>query len=329
MTFHIKNSGSWYEITQPSVKVSGTWHDVSEGWVKVAGVWRQFYSAGIVLTNSGTVANYNLYNQVVAALGSAPPSGYNITFINTGIIYATTTSTAALTINGFTDQVITIVNSGAIYGKGGAGGNGTSTNGTNGGAGGDAVSTTINITFDNTGGELRGGGGGGGGGATSRARSRKLLAPSTTNCSDFTSYVYGYGGGGGGGRSYSNASGGTALGTAANGGTGTSAGGGSGGADDANVLSCYQQSYDVKSGLPDGCMSGGSRTLIGGNGGAGGNWGSSGSNGGTASNSGSGTDFLNYTAYTRGTGGAGGKAMEDNGRTVTWLGTGTRSGAIT
>lgn len=52
MTMHVKDGGTWKEVTAPSVRDAGAWKDVKEGWVKDAGVWKQFFTAlAIVLTN--------------------------------------------------------------------------------------------------------------------------------------------------------------------------------------------------------------------------------------------------------------------------------------
>lgn len=80
--------------------------------------------------------------------------------INAGVyVYSTSTTTPALTITGGTDgDTVTIINNGFILGMGGRGGGqaGLST------AGGPAISTSRNLTINNTNGYICGGGGGGG-----------------------------------------------------------------------------------------------------------------------------------------------------------------------
>lgn len=111
--------------------------------------------------------------------------------VNSGVyVYATNTSTPALTINGSFPNGIILSNDGFIVGMGGAGGTGAAgpSFGGNGNAGGVALSVSVGVGIYNY--NVVGGGGGGGGGG----------AGGTTGdpCSGYESTG---GGGGGGGRS--------------------------------------------------------------------------------------------------------------------------------
>ena len=101
-------------------------------------------------------------------LGS-PTSAANYTItINAGInVTSTSTGTPALRTGAFpASSVLKLINKGNIKGKGGDGGaGGYAGAGSNGGAGGDAIKLDMNMTVDNTLGNIWGGGGGGGGGA--------------------------------------------------------------------------------------------------------------------------------------------------------------------
>ena len=43
MSGHVKDGGSWREISQPSVKDGDAWRTVTAGHVKDGGSWRQWY----------------------------------------------------------------------------------------------------------------------------------------------------------------------------------------------------------------------------------------------------------------------------------------------
>lgn len=159
--------------------------------------------------------NANLIND----FPGVPTSSEWIVYIDAGVIISSTsTSIAAMTINGSFPGGLTLINRGYIVGRGGAGGTGSST-GQNpappGNAGGTALSVSSAVSIDNTSGVIGGGGGGGGGGGT----------------------YYGLGGGGGGGGGYGTGGGvGTNTnpqpfqGTASPGSPGTLTAGGAGGA---------------------------------------------------------------------------------------------------
>jgi len=52
MPMHVRDAGSWKEVTAPSVRDGGTWKAVKGAWVKDSGAWKKFYSAvTVILTN--------------------------------------------------------------------------------------------------------------------------------------------------------------------------------------------------------------------------------------------------------------------------------------
>jgi len=246
-------------------------------------------------TISSNQADYNLYNQMIASgWDGQRPVVVNLTINGGVVIYASTTSTYAFTVNGIpANSSITITNNGYIVGKGGQGvGKGypnaddytlTAPAYANGGT---AFYTNYPISINN-GGTIGGGGGGGGvGGATS----------ADCRCSGC---------------------GGVEL-------NGMSPGGGGAGYGDAgygysnwknNAL--YRFPYTASAGdLTTGGGPGGSGT-----GGTGGGL-------GQAGNTGGGSALCGYTAQSGpGTGGAAGACTVGNSN-ITWLATGTRLGAL-
>ena len=45
MTIHTKVSGSWKEVSQPSVKVSGAWKNCTGVYTRVSGAWKTVWEA--------------------------------------------------------------------------------------------------------------------------------------------------------------------------------------------------------------------------------------------------------------------------------------------
>jgi alpha-tubulin suppressor-like RCC1 family protein len=147
-------------------------------------------------TISSNTSDVNLFT---VAGSPAQPSIITVTILSNVTISSTSSTTPALTIGDIpSGSLITIINNGSIFGKGGDGSAGTSRNagsgfngripGTPGNPGGTAIYLTQNVTIDNTNGKIFGGGGGGAG-----------AEGITTNCG---------GGGGGGGQGVPNSSGG-------------------------------------------------------------------------------------------------------------------------
>lgn len=310
---YVKAGGVWKAFNKPYVKVSGTHKELKNIYNKVSGVWQLVYEGAIVVTNDSTVSNYNLFT-----MAGSPPSAVNVIFYNTGIIYATTTGTAALVVSGFAPgSTVTIINSGQIYGKGGNGGDGRSGSsaGTPGGDGGPAISLGLNVTIDNSGWIYGGGAGGGGGGGA------------TFSSGDCTSGKTAYGGGGGGGQSYSVASGGNGPGGATNGTDGNISSSGGGGNRSSTTFNHIGR--DTESGLCD-IVVASNYTIYGGNGGSGGSFGTSGASGGNGSRSGgSGLTITMTSLYSGYSSGVGGNSIIKNGYTITWQsGESNVSGAI-
>jgi hypothetical protein len=233
-------------------------------------------------------------------------------------IYTNSVSSPALTINGSWPRGVKFICNGFVIGKGGG------TSAVTGQAGGSAISLGVNCTIDVRTGYIGGGGGAGAG------------------CSKYTTY-----GGGGAGAGKGNAGvGGTG---------GNNQGGrkipGSGGAGGAGLASDNVEYNQTRTGAGGQAGGGGSNKLYstrqnhagnaykeghggGGGGGYGGKGGNSryhsgqnitsgnqtcsGGNGG--SNNGAGGAGAASQSNATGSGGAGGRAVQRNGKTVTWVG---------
>jgi len=248
-------------------------------------------------TISSNQADYNLYNQMIAAgWDGQRPVIVNLTINGGVVVYASTTSGYAFTISSIpANSSITITNNGYIVGKGGTGvGKGypsqtdynlTAPAYAN---GGPAFYTNYAVSINNASGVIGGGGGGGGvGGSTS----------ADCSCSGC---------------------GGVELNGMAPGGGGAGYGDGGIGYTNWRNNTGYRLSPITSSagGLTTGGGSAGSGT-----GGAGGGLGAAGSTGGGASRCG----YTNQSGP--GTGGAGGACTQGNSN-ITWLSTGTRLGAL-
>ena len=262
-----------------------------------------------------------------ASLNLSGLSGYiagvsDITItVNSGVyLYATSTGNAGLGLTGgTTGDTLTIVNNGFIIGQGGNGFSNTSTAAT---SGGPALSLSLNATINNTNGSAYIAGGGGGGG----------------NGTNFEGGGGGGAGGGNGGTGYSGRAGGGGGGVGSAGATGTSntsvtggSGGGSGGGGGG-------QSGNAKGTTVYGSGGGGGGRILAGTGGAGGvasagptraNGGAGGSanaagsigtsNGGGGGGGGGWGASGGLGSSNRGTAGSGGRAVQLNGRSVTWV----------
>lgn len=284
---------------------------------------------GILSRNEQTVtlaANTTNYTFDTSKLFSYIPGVTDaILVVNAGVyVYATATNQTALTIGAFdAADTVKIVNNGFIIGAGGNGGVKSA-----GGAGGPGISLGNNISLTNNSYVAGGGGGGGspGGGQFN---------------------LYGGGGGGAGGGSGGSSSGG--LGGGAGGGPGLA---GSNGASQAGGFARSGGGGGGGRILPGTGGAGANPSTGGTGGGAGGGGGAytnagSGGTGGSANNAGSsvGGAFGNPSpggggggwgasggnasgSYGFGAGGAGGKAINLNGRTITYIATGTIYGAV-
>lgn len=290
---------------------------MSNGWGK-ANAW-----AGTI---TSSVSDLNLRTWATGA-GWNGTSKATIT-VNSGVyIWATSTGTAGMTINGSWPGGCFLVNNGYIMGKGG-----NAVSCAAGATGGPAISLGVSCTITNNsyiagggggGGSGTGGGGGGAGGGNGTrwphgpcygmpgsAGTGGTIGSAGSGGSGYTS-------GGGGGRILPGTGGAGAKGPAGGGGAG-----GGGGGMPTFTFWCFGWS------------------AIGGNGGSAGNAGSNGyggqcfgpysvpfPGGGGGGGWGATGGASAGSCYTRG-GGSGGKAVALNGYTVTWPATGTRYGAI-
>ncbi len=280
-------------------------------------------SEAFVITISVDTANYNIYNDL------RDNQGWNeidtptvILNINAGVtVYSNSTATSALATGALpVTSSVTINNSGTIMGKGGAGGSGgnisvdacsfgcaySGTGGGNGGDGGDAIATQVDITLNNTSGNIYSGGGGGGASGGGAIGTGVYMALTT-------------GAAGGGGAGYGTSSAGS-IGTRsgvtgsapysqyANGNAGTAGGatGGAGGLDFCRT--CWDNSSIIQG---TGCS---------GTAGSGGNYGLPGGDG-TIGSTIVGNNVIG-TPWTPalGLGGSAGNAVFLNGNVVTWTG---------
>lgn len=289
-------------------------------------------------TISANQTNLNLYTYATSPSGG---TGYTYTFtINSGVIVgSTSTASAALSTGNWPAGAnVVLVNNGYIEGKEGAGG----ASGT-GSAGGPAISTSYNLTVNNTSGYIFGGGGGGGKGGqgatgatgaagTSQSFNNGCGLTTAAGGAGGTGGAGGAGGTGGNGQGYGNQS----SGSAGSGGS-VGSGGSGGGIGQKNILytiywdpssysvlcesgpGCYTSNYSQACGMGVTAYAyaggTGSQYLNGGNGATGGT-GGTGYTGGTGGAWGA----AGATGTNGYAGGAAGNAITKNGYTITWLG---------
>jgi len=267
------------------------------------------FRVAISSTFSSNTANATLNLSAISGYVSGK-SDITVT-INSGIyLYSTSTGGYGLNISGATTgDTLTIVNNGFILGQGGNGG----AQNAGGASGGPALNLNFGMsacTINNTNGSayIAGGGGGGGGGT-----SNDFLAGGGGGAGGGTggaSNAGGTGGAGGGiGASGSNGSvasgggGGRVLpgsgGAGGSGGTRTGAGGGSGGGGGQSQETQGKSVTTYNGGAGGSANAGGSAGVSSRGGGGGGGWGSSGGTGSAAA-------------------GSGGKAVNLNGKSLTW-----------
>jgi hypothetical protein len=307
---------------------------VPSGQISLSNFYGKSNRVALSVTYSSSTANASLN---LSGIGGYIAGGSDITVtINGGVyLYATSTGNPGLNITGgTTGDTLTIVNNGFIMGQGGTGGGTPSLTYIAGTAGGPALSIPINATINNTNGSAYIGGGGGGGsfgGATgvsppgansgggggagggaggTAARSNGSAAGGAgggiggTGSTGATN-ANGTTGGGGGGRIFPG-TGGAAVSTS----TAAIFGGNGGGAGGGGSVS-FRKRATVSSGAGGSANNtGGSSSINGTASGGGGGWGASGGNGG---NDVAGTFIVNASP------GAGGRAVQLNGRTVTWV----------
>jgi len=254
--------------------------------------------------------------------------------LNSGkYISSNSVSTPAFTINGSFPNGVTFVNKGFVIGKGGG------TSATNGQAGGSAISLGLNVTINQAGGYI--GGGGGAGGATS------------------TQTAYGGGGAGAGkgnvgmGATGGNNQGGRKIPGSGGAGKSTSrtasnvgnsyavgSGGQAGGGGSSTTYSTKGTSHTNQGTFIGNCSYSTYYSRRGDAGGGGGGWGATGGRGASSANknmtqgtvttvsgaggannaNGGGASASGAGAVTYSSGGGGGRAVQKNGKTVTWIG---------
>ena len=239
-------------------------------------------------------ADYNLYNQMIAAgWDGQRPVVANITINNGVVIYSTTTASPAFTIYSIpANSSIYITNNGYIVGKGGTGvGKGYPTNtdynltAPASANGGTAFTTIAPVSIDNLNGTIGGGGGGGGAGGSTSADC------SCSSCGGVALAGMGPGGGGAG------------YGAAGNG---------------YFWWKNNTQYYDLRTSSAGTATAGGAGSETGG---AGGGLGQAGSTGGGAARCG----YTNQSGP--GTGGAAGACTSGNSN-ITWVNNGIRLGTL-
>lgn len=284
--------------------------------------WGKSNRVAISYTIGANVANTSI--NLTSLVGySSGKTDFTVT-VNSGIyVYSTSVGSYALNLTGgTTGDTLTLVNNGYIMGQGGNGGAGQGTDNLTGNAGGPAINfgfgmsgATVNNT--NASAYIGGGGGGGSGGVGSQGKTE-------SRCGGGGGVGGGNGGVPNGGPYPSGGQGGSigASGTGAGGAYDSGRGGGGGrvfpGVGAPTKTSSYNAGSNGGTGGGGGCASsfttggaGGSSNSSGANitnggGGGGGGWGAS---GGNSISTGPNQPF---------SGGAGGKAVNLNGKSVTW-----------
>jgi hypothetical protein len=168
MAFSVNDNGTWKTVKKLSVN-DGTWKAVKSGWINKDGVWTKFYASDTTITITGG-NNINLRSLYETQTGDFSSTPVDVSFIVTGNVGSTSTSTPALDTGIWpTGSNVTLTNNEIIAGAGGAGGYpGQEMNasrpyrGQNGFPGGTAINLRYSLTCINN--YVIGGGGGGGGG---------------------------------------------------------------------------------------------------------------------------------------------------------------------
>lgn len=269
-------------------------------------------------------------------------SSYCIATLASGrYITSNSISVPALTINGSWPNGVKLINQGKILGKGGG------TSAVNGQAGGSAVSLGVNCTIHMNGGYI--GGGGGAGGATSTQPS---YGGGGAGAGKGNVGVGGTGGATQGGRAIPGA-GGAGKYTARSGSNSSNSyaagnGGSAGGGGSSTTYAASHGSHTNQGTFIGNCAYSTYYTRRGDGGGGGGGWGAAGGRGassalysgsgttgttsgggGGGTGGGGGATASGAGAVTYSSGGGGGRAVQRNGKTVTWIGgTGNVYGAV-
>ena len=175
MTISLKRSGGYTIPDKIFVKEAGVWKECIGVYANKDGAWTQVFVNNVTITLSGLVRNVNIWNEVVARIGSVPYPVVANVILNSGcnIVDDATTGTtgnsfAFIAGNFSAGSVInlTLKANSSITGRGGNGGYGTNSenyDGRTGQKGTNAIYTRTPIVINNSG-VIGGGGGGGGGG---------------------------------------------------------------------------------------------------------------------------------------------------------------------
>lgn len=314
---------------------------VASGAISMSNFYGKSNRVAISYTFSGNTANASLN---LSSLGgyAAGTTDFTVTINSNVYLYATSTGNYGLNITGgTTGDTLTIVNNGYIMGQGGDGGylRETDPNPNNYGRAGFAGGPAINLgfgmsscTINNTNASAYIGGGGGGGGFGNNTSGGGQGSGGGGAGGGAGGYMY-YGGG----YYFTGASGGGVGSSGANGSYGpygSNSGGGGGGRIFAGTGGAGGSSGGTNAGSGGGAGGGGGTgynvdgygTNYTGAGGGGGGWGASGGqstyNTNGSANAGSGgsgsSSGGNATGVFFRSGGAGGKAVNLNGKSVTW-----------
>ena len=177
MTISLKRSGGYTIPDKIYVKEDGLWKECIGVYANKDGAWTQVFVNNVTITLSGLVKNINIWDEVVAKIGSVPYPVVANVILNSGcnIVDDATTgtdyepSTFAFTDGNFSAGSVinlTLNTNATITGRGGNGGYGTASQNDGGQAGQkgtNAIYTRTPIVINNNG-VIGGGGGGGGGG---------------------------------------------------------------------------------------------------------------------------------------------------------------------
>ena len=306
---------------------------------------------GLAGKTSGTIAMNNFYGKsdifnfsIASNLSQtnlrtlAVNAGWNgtssvVCTLNSGkYITSNSISVPAFTINGSFPNGVKFINNGFVLGKGGG------TSAVTGQAGGSAISLGINCTIHMNGGYI--GGGGGAGGATS---TQTAYGGGGAGAGKGNAGVGGTGGNNQGGRKIpgSGGAGKSASRSSTNEGNSYAVGSGgqAGGGGSTTAYSTKKGSHTNQGTFVGNCAYSSYFTRRGDSGGGGGGWGAAGGRGassavkngqasissvsgagGAGKNAGGGASQSGAGAVTYSSGGGGGRAVQRNGKTVTWIG---------
>lgn len=83
MTAHVKDAGTWKQLTEIHVKDAGTWKSVTEAYVKDGGTWKKFFPSIAA----------SISDRTVSSTAADPASASTLVrFSNNGQLYGPTSS---------------------------------------------------------------------------------------------------------------------------------------------------------------------------------------------------------------------------------------------